>query len=72
LSSCVVSLGICSLPDILTFDTSSSDGFPNGRQLDDDVIDKELGLITEGFVTTDCVPSDNNLLSTFPYLGNPN
>jgi hypothetical protein len=60
------------LPDILTFDTSSSAGFPNGRRLDDDVIDTELGLITEGFVTTDCVPADNNNLSTFPYLGNPN
>jgi hypothetical protein len=60
------------LPDILTVDTASSAGFPNGRQLDDDVIDTELGLITEGAVTTDCVPSDNHLLSTFPYAGNPN
>lgn len=60
------------LPDILTIDTSSSAGFPNGRALNDDVIDTELGLITEGAVTTDCVPADNNNLSTFPYLGNPN
>jgi hypothetical protein len=60
------------LPDILTVDTASSAGFPNGRQLNDDVIDTELGLITEGAVTTDCVPADNNLLSTFPFLGNPN
>jgi hypothetical protein len=60
------------LPDILTVDTASSAGFPNGRRLNDDVIDTELGLITEGAVTTDCVPSDNTLLSGFPYLGNPN
>jgi hypothetical protein len=60
------------LPDILTVDTSSSAGFPNGRQLNDDVIDAELGLISEGAVTTDCVPTDNSLLSGFPYLGNPN
>ena len=60
------------LPDILTFDTSSTAGFPNGRKLNDDVIDTELGLITEGAVTTDCVPSDNTLLSSFPYLGSPN
>lgn len=60
------------LPDILTIDTSSADGFPNGRRLNDDVIDTELGLITEGAVTTDCVPADNNLLSRFPYVGNPN
>ena len=60
------------LPDILTVDTASSAGFPNGRRLNDDVIDTELGLITEGAVPTDCVPADNDLLGTFPYLGNPN
>ena len=60
------------LPVILTVDVSSSAGFPNGRQLNDDVIDTELGLITEGFVTKDCVPSDNSILGTFPYVGNPN
>jgi hypothetical protein len=59
------------LPDILTVDTASSTGFPNGRGLNDDVIDTELGLISEGAVTTDCVPTDNTLLSAFPYLGNP-
>jgi hypothetical protein len=60
------------LPDILTVDTSSSAGFPNGRQPNDDVIDTELGLISEGAVTTDCVPSDNTLPAGFPYLGSPN
>jgi len=60
------------LPDILTVDVSSTAGFPNGRRLTDDVIDTELGLITEGFVTTDCVPNDNTILNTFPYVGNPN
>jgi hypothetical protein len=60
------------LPDILTVDTASAAGFPNGRRLNDDVIDTELGLITEGAVATDCVPADNTLLSGFPYLGSPN
>ena len=60
------------LPDILTFDTASSAGFPNGRRLNDDVIDTELNLLSNGAIPTDCVPSDNTLLSTFPYLGNPN
>jgi hypothetical protein len=60
------------LPDILTIDTSSPAGFPNGRGLNDDVIDTELGLITEGAVTTDCVPADNTLLGKFPYAGDPN
>jgi hypothetical protein len=59
------------LPDILTIDTASPDGFPNGRRLADDVIDIELGLITEGLVTTDCVADDNTLLGAFPYLGSP-
>jgi hypothetical protein len=59
------------LPDILTVDTSSSAGFPNGRQPNDDVIDTELGLISEGAVTTDCVPADNTLPAGFPYLGSP-
>jgi Domain of unknown function (DUF4331) len=60
------------LPDLLTVYTSSSAGFPNGRKPNDDVIDTELGLITEGAVATDCVPSDNTLPAGFPYLGNPN
>jgi|SRR5438105_795258 len=60
------------LPDILTFDTSSSAGFLNGRQLSDDVIDAELNLITNGAVTTDCVANDSTFLSTFPYVGDPN
>jgi hypothetical protein len=60
------------LPDILTFDTASSAGFPNGRRVNDDVIDTELNLLSNGAIPTDCVPSDNTLPSTFPYLGNPN
>jgi len=60
------------LPDILTFDTSSSAGFLNGRQLSDDVIDAELNLITNGAVTTDCVANDSTFLGNFPYVGNPN
>ena len=60
------------LPDILTFDTSSSEGFLNGRRLADDVIDAELGLITEGAVTKDCVDAnDKSFRSGFPYLAGP-
>jgi hypothetical protein len=60
------------LPDILTVDTASPAGFPIGRGLADDVIDTELGLITEGLVTTDCVANDSTFLGAFPYLGTPN
>jgi hypothetical protein len=60
------------LPDILTVDVSSPAGFLNGRKPGDDVIDAELGLVTEGFVTTDCVGSNDVAFpSTFPYLAAP-
>ena len=60
------------LPDILTSDTSSAAGFPNGRALADDVIDIELGLVTNGLVTSDCVENDSDFLNTFPYLATSN
>jgi hypothetical protein len=60
------------LPDVLTVDTSSSAGFPNGRQLADDVIDIELGLVTNGAVTTDCVANDSAFSNSFPYLAAAN
>jgi hypothetical protein len=59
------------LPDILTFDYSSSAGFLNGRKLTDDVIDIELALVTNGKITTDMVGPHTDYLSHFPYLGNP-
>ena len=60
------------LPDILTFDTASSQGFLNGRRPADDVIDAELPLVTEGAVKTDCVDSnDTTFPSGFPYLAAP-
>jgi Domain of unknown function (DUF4331) len=60
------------LPDVLTYDTSQPAGFPNGRRLQDDVIDIELGLLTNGAVTTDCVANDSTFRSSFPYLGTAN
>ncbi|MBM82664.1 MAG: hypothetical protein CMJ78_19040 [Planctomycetaceae bacterium] len=60
------------LPDILTIDTSSTAGFPNGRRLEDDVIDIELGLLTGNAVTTDGVDNDSTFTDTFPYIGAAN
>lgn len=60
------------LPDILTVDTASKEGFLNGRRLADDVIDAELGLITGGKVPGDCVANDSNFSNTFPYLAPAN
>ena len=57
------------LPDILTFNLDNSAGFLNGRQLADDVIDAELGLITNGAVPTDCVANDSTFQAEFPYIG---
>ena len=59
------------LPDILTYDYSSSEGFLNGRKLTDDVIDIELALVSNGKVTTDKVGPHSDYLAHFPYLGNP-
>lgn len=68
------------LPDLLTFDTSDASGFLNGRRLDDDVIDAELGLLTAGGLTSDGASLDANgadqngvaFLGVFPYLGPAN
>ena len=60
------------LPDILTVDFSSTAGFLNGRQLADDVIDIELGIVTNGAVTSDCVDNDSAFPGTFPYLAPAN
>lgn len=60
------------LPDVLAFDTASTAGFLNGRKLADDVIDAELGLLSNNAVTTDFVGNDSTFLTTFPYLAAPN
>ncbi len=61
------------LPDILTFDTSNAGGFLNGRRLEDDVIDAELTLLTDGGVTGDGIDeNDADFSDTFPYLAAPN
>jgi hypothetical protein len=59
------------LPDILTYDYSSSAGFLNGRKLTDDVIDIELGLVSNGHITTDFVGPHTDYMPKFPYLGKP-
>jgi hypothetical protein len=60
------------LPDMLTYDTSTPAAGPlNGRKPTDDVIDVELGLVTNGAIPSDCVPAHTDYLSAFPYLGNP-
>jgi hypothetical protein len=59
------------LPDVLTYNTASVAGGLNGRDLDDDVIDIELGITTNGSVTSDGVGPHTDYLTSFPYLGLP-
>ena len=59
------------LPDILPYDPTSPAGYPNGRQLTDDILDLRLALLTRGRVTTDLVGPHTDLLDDFPYLGPP-
>jgi Domain of unknown function (DUF4331) len=57
------------LPDILDYNYSSSEGYPNGRKLTDDIIDSQLAVLTNGRVTTDKVGPHQDLSIVFPYLG---
>ena len=60
------------LPDLLPYDPSSDPNFPfNGRMLTDDVIDSELGIVTNGARTTDRVGVHTDLLPEFPFMGTP-
>jgi len=59
------------LPDVLTYDTATIAGSLNGRDLNDDVIDIELGITTNGSVTSDGVGPHSDYLAVFPYLGAP-
>jgi hypothetical protein len=61
------------LPDVITYNvtTRANGAALNGRALSDDVIDAELGITTNGCVTSDGVAAHTDYLSTFPYLGVP-
>ena len=60
------------LPDILLYDSTRPACYPNnGRTLTDDVIDVFLPVLTNGKVTRDNVGPHKDLLSDFPYLGEP-
>ncbi|HYY55508.1 MAG TPA: DUF4331 family protein [Candidatus Dormibacteraeota bacterium] len=61
------------LPDVITYRVgSAANGAAlNGRALADDVIDAELGIVTNGHITSDCVGPHTDYAATFPYLGAP-
>lgn len=60
------------VPDIVTIDLSLPVHFPNGRALDDDVIDTELSLTLNRTGISDAInANDMSFLGAFPYLAAP-
>jgi hypothetical protein len=60
------------LPDVLPYDYTSAAGYPNGRQLSDDVVDNIVEIMTRGKMKDDLVHPHMDYLTEFPYLGVPN
>lgn len=81
-ADCVGQAAPLVVPDVLTIDPSQPAGFPNGRRLEDPVIDVTLAVVlldlgTHGAGTLAGVPvnpssNDVPFLSSFPYLAGPN
>ncbi|MFI8875826.1 DUF4331 family protein [Streptomyces sp. NPDC055243] len=59
------------LPDLLTYDYTSAEGFPNGRNLTDDVINMGIAQLSNGTVPHDGLRPHTDLRTDFPFLGNP-
>lgn len=59
------------LPDILPYNNMSAAGYPNGRQLTDDIADNLVEIMTQGRMRDDLVYPHNDYLAEFPYLGLP-
>jgi hypothetical protein len=60
------------IADVMTYEVGNTAGFLNGRRLDDDVIDAELSLVTDGGLTSDCIAHDSATTDTWPYLAPAN
>ena len=63
------------IPDIVTIDFANAVAFPNGRQLQDDVIDAALGIVLSrggaAGIADAIGANDKAFLGTFPYLAAP-
>lgn len=65
-------LASVAVPDTLKLDLGQPIGYPNGRDLDDDVIDTLLFFIFNQTSVPDGVPTnDRPFLPVFPYLADP-
>ncbi len=62
-------------PDVLVLNTALPSGFPNGRALEDDVVDLVCPRVCDNILENDApFPSENDVsfLDDFPYLAPPN
>ncbi|MEW2526256.1 DUF4331 family protein [Streptomyces sp. NPDC047071] len=59
------------LPDLVPYDYTDAAGFPNGRNLTDDVINMAIAQLTSNTVPHDGLHPHTDLRTDFPYLGNP-
>jgi Domain of unknown function (DUF4331) len=59
------------LPDMLTFDPTRPARYPNGRVFTDDVINHRLAFLSKGDIPPTGLSPHTDLLSEFPYIGNP-
>jgi hypothetical protein len=59
------------LPDILPYNYTSAAGYPNGRQLTDDIVDNIVEIMTQGKMKDDLLSAHSDYLPEFPYLGIP-
>jgi hypothetical protein len=65
-------LASVAIPDTLKLDLNQPSGFPNGRRLEDDVIDTLLFFIFNQNVTPDGVPeNDKPFRANFPFVADP-
>jgi hypothetical protein len=59
------------LPDLVTYDCTSAEGFPNGRNLTDDVINMGIAQLSNGAAPHDGLRPHTDLRTDFPFLGDP-
>lgn len=64
-------LALVAVPDTLKFDIDEPALFPNGRALEDDVIDTLLSLVLNGPASDGVDANDKTFLLSFPYLAPP-
>ena len=60
------------LPDILHYDRTKPDTYPNGRILSDDVYSLRFAWLSNGKIPPSGLKPHGDLLAGFPYLGPPN